>query len=198
MVNGPVSDSIQVPAAYGSLRFWRNTSVASLAPGTTATFASGTLGYEWDESLDNNFRPPGLIFLSSTTVNGDPILQDYGSTYATGVATHNLTLYRDPSGALVFGAGTVQWSWGLDSNHDNGSAAPSPAMQQATVNLFADMGVQPPDAAVRSGGGDRFERPYSAGFHHPHAGVRRHGQLRVTRAGQRYGQRYRWRPGRRG
>ena len=143
MVNGPVSDSIQVPAAYGSLRFWRNTSVASLAPGTTATFASGTLGYEWDESLDNNFRPPGLIFLSSTTVNGDPILQDYGSTYATGTATHNLTLYRDPSGALVFGAGTVQWSWGLDSNHDNGSAAPSPAMQQATVNLFADMGVQP-------------------------------------------------------
>jgi hypothetical protein len=143
MVNGPVSDSIQVPAAYGSLRFWRNTSVASLAPGTTATFASGTLGYEWDESPDNNFRPAGLIFLSSTTVSTDPILQDYGSTYATGVATHNLTLYRDPSGALVFGAGTVQWSWGLDSNHDNGSAAPSTAMQQATVNLFADMGVQP-------------------------------------------------------
>ena len=48
-----------------------------------------------------------------------------------------------PSGALVFGAGTVQWSWGLDGNHDRGGAAPSVDMQQATVNLFADMGVQP-------------------------------------------------------
>ena len=40
-----------------------------------------------------------------------------------GTANHALTLYRHASGALVFGAGTVQWSWGLDSNHDRGSAA---------------------------------------------------------------------------
>ena len=53
-----------------------------------------------------------------------------------------LTLYRHSSGALVFGAGTVQWSWGLDSNHDRGSAAADTAVRQATVNLFADMGVQ--------------------------------------------------------
>ncbi len=43
----------------------------------------------------------------------------------------------------MFGAGTIQWSWGLDNNHDRGNAAPSLAMQQATVNLFADMSVQP-------------------------------------------------------
>jgi hypothetical protein len=54
-----------------------------------------------------------------------------------------MTLYRTPSGARVFGAGTVQWSWGLDSSHDRGSAAADVRMQQATVNLFADMGVQP-------------------------------------------------------
>src|SRR6185295_5746403 len=48
-----------------------------------------------------------------------------------------------PSGAQVFGAGTVQWSWGLDSHHERGSEDPSLDMQQATVNLFADMGVQP-------------------------------------------------------
>ena len=68
---------------------------------------------------------------------------------ATGTATHNLTLYRAPSGALVFGAGTVQWSWGLDSNHDRGSGAASAPMRQATVNLFADMGAQP--ATLQSG-----------------------------------------------
>ena len=71
------------------------------------------------------------------------VLQDYGTTYGTGNATHSLTLYRAPSGALVFGGGTTQWSWGLDSNHDRGSGAASVPMKQATVNLFADMGVQP-------------------------------------------------------
>jgi hypothetical protein len=139
-------DSITVPAAYGGLRFWRNTSIATLAAGTTYTFPPGTLGYEWDQDVDNGFRPAGLVDMSSTTVdvsNSGSYLQDYGSTYGAGVATHNLTLYRANSGALVFGAGTVQWSWGLDNNHDNGSSPPDPNMQQATVNLFADMGIQP-------------------------------------------------------
>ena len=64
--------------------------------------------------------------------------------------THHLTLYRAPSGALVFGAGTVQWSWGLDNGRDPATAAtPDPTMQQATVNLFADMGAQP--ATLMSG-----------------------------------------------
>ena len=52
-------------------------------------------------------------------------------------------MYRAASGALVFGAGTVQWSWGLDGIHDGPQTTPDPAMRQATVNLFADMGVQP-------------------------------------------------------
>jgi hypothetical protein len=49
----------------------------------------------------------------------------------------------------VFGAGTVQWAWGLDDTNGWASAGapagstPDPNMQQATVNLFADMGVQP-------------------------------------------------------
>ena len=57
--------------------------------------------------------------------------------------THKLSLYRHSSGALVFGAGTVQWSWGLDGEHWGGTPTVSPEMQQATVNLFADMEVQP-------------------------------------------------------
>src|SRR5207249_4883636 len=52
-------------------------------------------------------------------------------------------LYKHASGALVFATGSVQWSWGLDTDHD-GDATPSDLrMQQATVNLFADMGLQP-------------------------------------------------------
>lgn len=58
-------------------------------------------------------------------------------------ATHSLTLSRAPSGALVFSAGTIQWSWGLDSHHDGAATPVDPRMQQATVNLLADMGAQP-------------------------------------------------------
>ncbi len=135
--------AMTVPAADGKMRFWRNTSVANQAAGATATLTAGTVGYEWDEDADNGSRPAGLIDLSTTNAPGVQVLEDYGNTFGTGDAVHHLTLYRAPSGALVFGAGTVQWAWGLDSHHDNGSAAANASMQQATVNLFADMGVQP-------------------------------------------------------
>jgi hypothetical protein len=141
--------NLQVPAADGKMRLWRGTTVATQGAGATATLGTNTVGYEWDEDTDNGFRPPGLIRLSTTQATGVQVLQDYGSTYGGGNATHSLTLYRAPSGALVFGAGTTQWSWGLDSNHDRGSGAASVPMKQATVNLFADMGAQP--ATLQSG-----------------------------------------------
>ena len=150
MVNDGATTSIQVPEADGKMRLWRGTSVANLAAGATATLPNGTLGYEWDSDLDNGARPAGLVRMSSTTVNAPSVLQDYGSTYGSGTATHNLTLYRRANGGgLVFGAGTVQWSWGLDATHDRGGTAASTPMQQATVNLFADMGAQP--ATIASG-----------------------------------------------
>jgi Bacterial Ig domain len=137
------STRMQVPAAYGALRFWRNTSIARLAPGQTATLGDGdTVGYEWDSDVDNGFRPPGLFDLSSTKHVGAK-LTDYGSNYSDLEATHSMTIYRAPSGALVFGAGTVQWAWGLDKEHDGSRPDPVPDMQQATVNLLADMHVQP-------------------------------------------------------
>jgi hypothetical protein len=155
------NDVIKVPAKYGKYRFWRNTSVAKLKDGEVALLEGAVLGHEWDEDIDNGFRPAGLIHLSETTVNNVSYLWDWGSVDDTGTATHTLTLYRAKSGALVFGAGTVQWSWGLDAHHDsvNGMLgnyanrydirvgedprAPDVRVQQATVNLFADMGVQP-------------------------------------------------------
>ena len=141
---GETGTSFNVPYEYSDARFWRNTSVANLAPGQTATLGDQVLGYEWDEDLDNGFRPGGLIRLSSTTQNVPEYLQGYGGNgVAPGVATHSLTMYRASSGALVFGAGTVQWSWGLDGVHDGPQTTPDPAMRQATVNLFADMGIQP-------------------------------------------------------
>jgi methionine-rich copper-binding protein CopC len=135
---------IQVPEPDGKMRLWRNTTVATQAVGATASLADGTMGYEFDEPLDNGFSPAGLIYLSTTTQTTDQYLLDWGINVGTGTATHHLTLYRAPSGALVFGAGTIQWAWGLDDNHDGPiNPAPDSRMQQATANLFADMGVQP-------------------------------------------------------
>ncbi len=149
IVNSGSAD-IKVPAQYKDLRIWRNTAVANLAAGQTRTLAPGanTLGYEWDIDADNGFRPRGEFALSSTTLTTAESFVDYGSIVQSPTTqTHHLSLYRAPSGALVFGAGTVQWAWGLDTtNAWNGNGAPSaaspdPVMQQATVNLFADMGA---------------------------------------------------------
>jgi hypothetical protein len=141
LVNAGTS-SITVPAAFKNLRLWRNTDVASLQSGSV-TLAPSTLGYEWDQDADNGFRPAGQIRLSSTTVSDTEVFTDYGSSVATGqTATHNMTAYRAPSGALVFGAGTVQWAWGLD-NYVTWDQPVDRNMRQATVNLLADMAAQP-------------------------------------------------------
>jgi hypothetical protein len=170
--------AIAVPADDGKMRLWRNTSVAQLAPGAVATLPDGTLGYEWDEDVDdgagggdaflgitpagNAFRPAGLIRMSTTSVDTGTSATQAGNdperrlprqssphpdlralAEAPTVATHHLTMYRAPSGALVFSTGTVQWAWGLDAHHDGTPATtPDGRMQQATVNLFADMGAQ--------------------------------------------------------
>ncbi|MFF2296566.1 N,N-dimethylformamidase beta subunit family domain-containing protein, partial [Arthrobacter sp. NPDC058127] len=143
IVNSGTTD-ITIPSQYSALRMWRNTTIATMAPGTSVTLGAGlgTLGYEWDIDADNGFRPAGLFKLSATTNTSAEVFTDYGSQTATGkTATHNLTMYKAPSGAIVFGAGTVQWPWGLDG-FTTGKAVDK-NMQQATVNLFADMGVQP-------------------------------------------------------
>ena len=123
-VNAWRNDPLIVPARFAPLRFWRNTEVAQLKAGQQAVLGYGILGHEWNEDLDNGFRPAGLMRMSETTVNNVPYIQDFGTVYAAGTATHHLTLFRAPSGALVFSAGTVQWAWGLDPNHDTETGIP--------------------------------------------------------------------------
>ncbi len=123
-----VPGAIEVPALYKNFRFWKNTSVANLTSGQTATLAPASLGFEWDYEQYQSSYPTNRVTLSSTIVNNH---------------NHKLALYRYSSGSLVFGAGTVQWAWGLDNAHFAGPSVISQDMQQATVNLFADMGAQP-------------------------------------------------------
>jgi Domain of unknown function (DUF4082)/Bacterial Ig-like domain len=155
LMNGYRSDALQVPAAYGKMRLWRNTALTTMTPGTTYTFAQGTLGYEWDSYVDNGYQPPGVARMSSATVTatGEYILQNAGDVYGPGTLTHSVTFYRDQaSRALVFAAGTVQWSWALDNYHSfsqDGVNTEDVRIKQATVNIFADMGVRA--GSVQSG-----------------------------------------------
>jgi hypothetical protein len=151
-------DILQVPASYGKHLFWRYTGVSELEAGEVALIEGAALGPQWNEDIDNGFRPPGLQRLSETTVNNVAKLQDFGSLSDGGTATHHLTLYQAESGAWVFNAGTAEWSWGLDSHHTNiggnpyhdetvrigvDPRAPDIRIQQACVNLLADMGALP-------------------------------------------------------
>jgi hypothetical protein len=155
-------DNISVPASMSQLRFWRNTSIASGNGGTLTNL----LGYEWDSDLDNGFRPAGLIDMSSTTRNVNTLLLDNGATTGPGTATNSLTLYRDTtSGALVFGAGTVMWSWGLSNKYApyKGLTAPvSAAVQQSLVKPVRRHGRPTRDAAGQPRARPGLQRPHLA------------------------------------
>ncbi|GAB5368460.1 hypothetical protein AAMO2058_001321100 [Amorphochlora amoebiformis] len=157
-VNAQRVDAMKVPSAFSNLRFWRNTSIQALKPGSSYTTFRGVLGHEWDEDIDNGYRPNGLIHLSYTWIDNVQLIQDHGSVFDSGSARHTLTLYRATSGAYVFGSGTVQWAWALDGHHDINdppranmyatrvemdTSGPDPNIQQSMINLLADMHAQP-------------------------------------------------------
>ena len=145
-VNSTPLAPIKIPYEMSKFRLWDHTSVETLQPGEVATLER-YLGYEWDDDVDNGHRPGGLVPLSLTKIDVQKYVQADVGALAPGTSTHSLTLYRDDSGALVFGAGTVFFAWGLDDVHDRspfGEAVPDdPRIKQAMVNLFAEMGIQP-------------------------------------------------------
>ena len=176
-----------MPEADGKMRFWRNTSVAALASGATATLPNGTLGYEWDEDLDNGFRPTGLVRLSTTIVNNAPVITDYGSNFGSGTANHALTLYKAPSGARVFGAGTVQWAWGLDRHprpQRHANKCPDAAGDGQLVRRHG-RSTEYPESGV--GGSHGVYRHNTTHFHDHFSRRRLDGSARKRGSDQRHG-----------
>ena len=143
-----------MPAADGKLRFWRNTTrrrprrrarprrwppTRSATSGTRiSTTARGRPGLVPHVEHDRQ-RRRGAAGL------GQPVRRRARPRIASrSTAT--------PSGALVFGAGTVQWPWGLDSTHDRGRRGQPRAMQQATVEPLRRHGRAARPAAARPAG----------------------------------------------
>eukprot|EP01083_Nonionella_stella_P075978 206804_1 len=159
------SDPIHVPWYFARHRFWRHCKeINTLNIGDDAfVLKKPLIGHEFDEDIDNGFRPKGLQHLSQTTIDNVHYILNWGTMYGTGSGQHHFTLYRHPeSDALVFGAGTVMFSWGLDAHHDSATGIPPDLenyystrvvkdgygevkeLQQAMFNLFADMNVNTP------------------------------------------------------
>jgi hypothetical protein len=157
--NATVSQSMLVPFAYKNLPIWRSTAVTSLSSGNSQTLqpsgvAWGVIGDEIDYVNNSEFTTPAnLVLLQSQNITLTTQAADVnGVNYnGSGVYLYGMSLYQAASGALVFGAGT--WRWGLGiSRFRLGSADVNgnidPVMQQATLNIFTDLGVAP--AAIMS------------------------------------------------
>ena len=62
-----------VPADYGRFGSGGTPPWPRCCPGRWRRSPNGTLGHEWDEDVDNGFRPAGLIRLSETTIDVDEL-----------------------------------------------------------------------------------------------------------------------------
>ncbi|MDX6476157.1 MAG: hypothetical protein QOH95_1668, partial [Gaiellaceae bacterium] len=130
-----------VPAQQGADRIWRNTGLERQAAGAAASLGSALIGWEWDARTANGFEPVGVKSLASSPVTGN-LSQNNGNGQVAGTATVTMVKYRAASGALVLSTGTNHWNWGLERD-PFGAGEPSAVVQQATVNILADMGAQP-------------------------------------------------------
>ena len=131
---------IPAPAARASWAF-RGTGAAR---GDSAA-VPGIIGYEVDRSFG------GDEFFGPWTPAGLEVLGRSGARLRDGrIGTSEATLYRANSGAFVFAAGTIQWSWGLD---DWGAPALRPVVshpdvRRVTANLMQAFGRAPATSPI--------------------------------------------------
>lgn len=100
----------------------------------------GIVGYEYDRLPSARERPSGLSVVGSSPVTG-----------FLGKDTAASTTYVAPSGATVFAAGTVAWSWGLDDyGHEARGKFADDRLRRLTANVI-DRLSKPPDRRGSSG-----------------------------------------------
>ena len=71
---------------------------------------AGIVGYE-EDSFMTSYPPPNSA--NQTLLSASPFTDPSGNC-PSGTCTANSSIYQAPSGAWVFDAGTIAWSWGLD------------------------------------------------------------------------------------
>jgi N,N-dimethylformamidase beta subunit-like protein len=97
---------------------------------TAATVLPQLVGYEWDLITPGCAAPP---------------LTDL--FHVSGTPSYDGVRYTAPSGARVFSAGTLRFSWGLDDTTGHGS----PQLQQFMRNAMDDLTRPAPPMSIRLG-----------------------------------------------
>ncbi len=128
---GPVSSLPVDDGALGDAWFRKT--------GFTPGSALGALvGGEWDSLVPGCAVPPQTVFFH------------YGGT----PAPLDVTRYTAVSGARVFDASSLRWSWELD-NYGTPFAAPDPRLQQFTRNALDDLTRPAPPLSIAARRGKR-------------------------------------------
>lgn len=126
---------LRISAEQARDPIFRHTGINRIPTGSYVEIGHNLVGWEWDGIADNGLSPPTLQIITATPVYG-PHLADSGRLYKIESRVAHATRYVAQSGAIVFSAGTNRWSWGLEV------IEPDRRLQQITLNLLADMGVQ--------------------------------------------------------
>jgi hypothetical protein len=120
------------------------TGVITSGPGQNAL--PGIIGYEFDARATTttslapyaSFEPAGIVGVGHSFV---PATDGNASN-----VWHDAILYTAPSGATIFSAGTMQWSWGLSDGYNDGFCScghsyVSSATQKVTANVLDRLGA---------------------------------------------------------
>src|SRR2546423_7998281 len=95
---------------------------------------AGLVGYEAD-SFMSTYPPPNSA--NQTLLSASPFTDPSPLSTCNATCTANSSIYQAPSGAWVFDAGTIAWSWGLDDVPGiSRQFKVDPRIQQTTANVL--------------------------------------------------------------
>ena len=89
----------------------------------------GLVGYEADRLFDE-FAQPNAVPGTYTLLSHSPFAGSNNPEYA------NSSLYQAPSGAWVFGAGTINWGFALDAYNPGAASIEDARIQRMTANIL--------------------------------------------------------------
>jgi N,N-dimethylformamidase beta subunit-like, C-terminal len=102
---------------------------------TRGATLKGLVGYEWDAAIPGCTAEPLTRFF-------------HYAGPSTVISNADCVRYTAPSGAGVFAAGSLQFSWGLDTFSAPAGSTPDPRLRRFVRNALADLGRETPPLTV--------------------------------------------------
>lgn len=150
VASAPVNASLTVPFAQKTLPIWRNSaSIQALTSGQSYTTPTSVYGNEADAPDGSSGQPSNLVNLCPTSASFTSGANANGTIYSTSTGTIivGFTLYRRPSGALVFNCGGWRGWQGVTRWAQSALGGAVTAVdlnwQNALLALLYDLGVTP-------------------------------------------------------